>query len=51
MTGEFACNHDHKTANPVLGLLIFKASRRIINLPVEHQAGLRRSNYSYFGSD
>ena len=50
MTGEFARNlTDYKTANPVLGPLIFKASRRIINLPVEHQAGLRRSNYSYFG--
>ena len=50
MTGEFARNlTDYKTSNPVMGPLIFKASRRIINLPVEHQAGLRQSNYSYFG--
>ena len=50
MTGEFARNlTDYKTANPVLGPLIFKATRRIINLPVEHQPGLRRSNYSFLG--
>lgn len=47
MTGSFVkCILEYRTANPILGPLIFKATRRVTNALVEHQQGLRCSNYS-----
>lgn len=37
---------EYRTVNPILGPLIFKATRRVTNVTVEHQKGLRQSNYS-----
>jgi len=47
MTGSFVKRMlEYRTANPILGPLIFKATRRVTNTLVEHQQGLRCSNYS-----
>jgi len=47
MTCKFVkCMLEYRTANPILGPLIFKATRRVTNVLVEHQQGLRCSNYS-----
>jgi len=50
MTGSFVkCMLEYETANPILGPLIFKATRRVTNATVEHKKGLRHSNYSLSG--
>ncbi len=50
MTSEFVKRIlEYQTANPMFGPLIFKATRRITNVFVEHHQGLRRSNYSLSG--
>ncbi len=47
MTAELAGKLlDFKTANPIIGPLIFKATRRIKNVTVIRRKGLRKSNYS-----
>lgn len=47
MTAELAGKLlEFRTANPIIGPLIFKATRRIANVTVEHRKGLRKSNYS-----
>jgi len=47
LTAEFSRKLlEFRTANPVIGPLIFKATRRIANVTVAHQKGLRKSNYS-----
>ena len=47
MTDELAKKLlDFKTANPIIGALIFKATRRIKNVKVMHREGMRKSNYS-----
>jgi len=47
MSAEFAKKLlEFGTANPIIGPLIFKATRRIANVTVEHSPGLRTSNYS-----
>jgi glycosyltransferase involved in cell wall biosynthesis len=47
LTGELVRHlSEFRTANPVLGPLIFKATRRVTNVTVTHHEGLRRSNYS-----
>jgi len=40
---------EHQTANPLMGPLIYKTTRRISNVSVEHQKGLRASNYTRRG--
>lgn len=40
---------EHKTANPLIGPLIYKTTRRITNVSVKHQRGLRPSNYTRTG--
>lgn len=48
MTASFAGKLlEFRTANPVIGPLIFKATRRIKNVRVSHSAGLRKSTYSF----
>ncbi len=37
---------EHKTANPLMGPLIYKTTRRISNVAVKHHKGLRPSNYT-----
>ena len=50
MTAEFvSLLTEYETANPVLGPLIFKSTRRIVNVPVKYQKGLRSSNYKLSG--
>lgn len=39
---------EYKTANPVLGPLIFRSTRRIRNVVVNHSKGIRKSNYGIF---
>jgi len=47
LTADFAKRlREFQTANPVLGALIFRATKRVLNVPVEHQRGLRPSNYT-----
>ena len=47
MTAELARKLlEYRTANPITGPLIFKATKRIKNVPVNHERGLRESNYS-----
>jgi len=47
MTAELAGKLlEFRTANPIMGPLIFKATRRIANVRVTHRKGLRESNYS-----
>jgi len=47
MTAEFVGKlTKFRTANPIIGPLIFKATRRIANVKVMQSPGLRKSNYS-----
>lgn len=47
MTREFTGKLlEFRTANPVIGPLIFKATRRIANVDVRHRTGIRKSTYS-----
>lgn len=47
MTAEFARKlTEFRTAHPVIGPLIFKATRRIKNVAVNQSEGLRKSTYS-----
>jgi glycosyltransferase involved in cell wall biosynthesis len=47
MTGEVVRHlREFRTANPIMAQLIFRVTRRVTNVTVEHRAGLRPSNYS-----
>ncbi len=50
MTGTFVKRLiEHKTANPLIGPLIYKTTHRVTNVTVKRQTGLRTSNYTRKG--
>lgn len=49
LTGQYAAKLvEYRTANPIVGPLIYRSSRRIVNVEIKHSKGVRVSNYSFF---